>query len=30
VWRGGDPQEVIEQMDKELGPVDWKEYDIEE
>jgi hypothetical protein len=29
-WRGGTHQEVIEQMDKELGPVDWREYHIEE
>lgn len=30
VWRGSAPQEVIEQMDKELGPIPEREYHIEE
>jgi hypothetical protein len=30
VWRGGNHQEVIESMEKVLGPVDWREYHIEE
>lgn len=30
VWRGGTPQDVIEQMDRDLGPVPDVDYQIVE